>query len=127
MAGGTYASVAASTDSTSNAQISGTVTYTFTWNGGMMGLPPPDKVWVREVTGASWGTQYSVIPYSTVTGACDAGASATTTPNYNSVTGVLIGETSSNIKWVEKDSSSGTFTVTISPSASVSASAGSHY
>lgn len=96
----------------------GTVTYTFTWNGGWLHAPPPAKMWVHETSHAEWAAGGL---YGSKTGSEDDGLGGSPITLGNS-DGSSAGQESSGSKWEQKDSSGGTFTVTISPSASISLS-----
>jgi len=98
---------------------SGTVIFTYTWDGGWLHLPPPAKVWVHEKALAEWGAGGDT--RGSKTGSASTGLTDTIT-DMSTPDGLNAGQSVSGSKWESEDSSSGTFTVTISPQGTLSLS-----
>lgn len=110
----------AATPGTSATQTnSGTITFTYTWDGGWLHLPPPSKVWVHEMSAATWGANGDT--HGSKTGSSSTGLSDTIV-DLSTPDGLSAGQTANGSKWEQEDASSGTFTVSISPQATLSLS-----
>ena len=103
-------------NSTATLSTSGSVTYTFTWDGGFFQTPPPSSVWVHETSNASWGARGDLYGYKSGSEDDGLGGSPVDT---SSPDGTQKGQVSAGSKWEQEDASSGTFSVTISGSAEV--------
>lgn len=111
--------VASSPGTSATETNSGTLTFTYTWDGGRLNLPPPNKVWVHETSSAAWGATGDT--YGSKTGSSSTGLFDTIV-DLSTPDGLNAGQIANGSKWEEEDSSSGTFTVSISPQATLSVS-----